>query len=85
MALEIKLSQGAKPGLGGMLPGAKVTPRSPASAASRWARTAPLPAQRLPRRRLDARLRGTARHRDRTAGRSRAPWATWASGRSWPR
>src|SRR5690606_18349277 len=25
-ALEIKLSQGAKPGLGGMLPGAKVTP-----------------------------------------------------------
>ncbi|WP_372346923.1 hypothetical protein [Streptomyces sp. KL116D] len=30
-----------KPGLGGMLPGAKVTPRSPASAASRWARTAP--------------------------------------------
>ncbi len=26
-AIEIKLSQGAKPGLGGMLPGAKVTPR----------------------------------------------------------
>jgi glutamate synthase domain-containing protein 2 len=26
VALEIKLSQGAKPGLGGMLPGAKVTP-----------------------------------------------------------
>ncbi|NED09611.1 FMN-binding glutamate synthase family protein, partial [Streptomyces sp. SID6648] len=25
-AIEIKLSQGAKPGLGGMLPGAKVTP-----------------------------------------------------------
>src|SRR3712207_8913747 len=27
-AIEIKLSQGAKPGLGGMLPGHKVTPRS---------------------------------------------------------
>jgi glutamate synthase domain-containing protein 2 len=26
-ALEVKLSQGAKPGLGGMLPGAKVTPQ----------------------------------------------------------
>ena len=25
-AIEIKLSQGAKPGLGGMLPAAKVTP-----------------------------------------------------------
>ena len=25
-AIEIKLSQGAKPGMGGLLPGAKVTP-----------------------------------------------------------
>ena len=39
-AIEVKLSQGAKPGLGGLLPGEKVTARSPRSAASRWARTA---------------------------------------------
>ena len=38
--IEIKLSQGAKPGHGGVLPGAKVTPRSPRSAASSRARTA---------------------------------------------
>ncbi len=42
-AIEIKLSQGAKPGLGGMLPGAKVTPRSLPSAASRSAWTARAP------------------------------------------
>jgi glutamate synthase domain-containing protein 2 len=36
-AFEIKLSQGAKPGKGGVLPGGKVTPEIAASAASRGA------------------------------------------------
>ena len=36
-AVELKLSQGAKPGLGGVLPAAKVTPkRSPRLGACRW-------------------------------------------------
>jgi glutamate synthase domain-containing protein 2 len=38
--IEIKLSQGAKPGHGGVLPGAKVSPKSPRRAASRSASTA---------------------------------------------
>ena len=37
-AIEIKLSQGAKPGLGGLLPGAKVTPEIAGSVVSRRAR-----------------------------------------------
>ena len=61
-AIEIKLSQGAKPGLGGMLPGAKVSeeiaddPRHPAGRRLCLAE----PAHRVPRRRLDARLRRDA-------------------------
>ena len=39
-AIEIKMSQGAKPGLGGVLPAVKVTKRLPRSAACRWERTA---------------------------------------------
>ena len=80
-AIEIKLSQGAKPGLGGMLPGAKVTPgdrRDPRHPAGRGLRVAQ-PAHGLPRRRLDARLRRAGRRRDRAAGRaSSRPSATWS-------
>ena len=38
--IEIKLSQGAKPGKGGILPGAKVTPDRQESAAFRWGKIA---------------------------------------------
>ena len=70
-AIEIKLSQGAKPGLGGMLPAAKVTQEIAeirgippgVDCAS------PVTAPRLQRRRLDARLRRDGRRRDRAAGR----------------
>ena len=41
--IELKLSQGAKPGHGGVLPAAKVTPEIAAAAACRWARTASRP------------------------------------------
>ena len=46
--IEIKLSQGAKPGHGGMLLGAKVTPRSPPRAACPWAWTASAPPATAP-------------------------------------
>ena len=68
-AIEIKLSQGAKPGLGGMLPGAKVTEEiaaDPRHRAGRRLRVAQ-PAHGVPRRRLDARLRRAGRRRDRPA------------------
>ena len=42
--VSLKLSQGAKPGIGGVLPAAKVTPRSPPPATSRRARSASVPA-----------------------------------------
>ncbi|MEZ4314818.1 MAG: glutamate synthase-related protein [Polyangiaceae bacterium] len=43
-AVEIKLSQGAKPGLGGVLPAAKIAKReSPRFASSPWGRTASAP------------------------------------------
>ena len=45
--IEIKLSQGAKPGHGGVLPAAKVTAEIAASAASRWAQDCISPAQPL--------------------------------------
>ena len=47
-AIEIKLSQGAKPGLGGMLPGRRSPRRSPRSAASSRGSTAPRPAATRP-------------------------------------
>ena len=75
-AIEVKLSQGAKPGIGGVLPGAKVTKEI---AAIRGIPVgvdciSPASAQCVPRRRLAPRLRGTAR-RARRASRSasRAP------------
>ena len=87
-AIEIKLSQGAKPGLGGMLPGGEGDPgdrRDPGHPAGRRLRV-PQPAHRLPRRRLDARLRRAARHRDRPAGRDQVGRrARWACGTSWSR
>ena len=38
--IEIKLSQGAKPGKGGILPGAKVTPEIAVLAGFRWGKIA---------------------------------------------
>ena len=70
-AIEIKLSQGAKPGLGGLLPAAKVTreiaahPRRAGRARTASAR----PRTRPSRRRRADRLRRAARRRDRPAGR----------------
>ena len=69
-AIEIKLSQGAKPGLGGVLPAAKVTPEIarirgvPQGAGLHQPGGAP----RVPRRRLAARLRRADRRGDRPAG-----------------
>jgi len=68
-ALEVKLSQGAKPGLGGLLPGAKVT--AEIASAREYGRAGlhqPLPARRVHRRRQPARLGGAARRRNRPAG-----------------
>jgi glutamate synthase (ferredoxin) len=62
-ALEIKLSQGAKPGLGGVLPGAKVT------AEISKIRGVPIGASGLRERRRAPRLRRRARRSDRGAGR----------------
>ncbi len=42
-AIEVKLSQGAKPGRGGCCPPSKSPRKSPKFAASRWAKTAPAP------------------------------------------
>lgn len=42
--IELKLSQGAKPGHGGMLLGAKVTPEIAAARGIPWGRTASAPA-----------------------------------------
>ena len=58
-AIEIKLSQGAKPGLGGVLPAAKVTPEIAAARGieTRAGLPQPVPAQRVLRRRQPARLR----------------------------
>ena len=68
-ALEIKLSQGAKPGLGGFLPaqshpGDRPDPRDPRGGELRESQ----PPLRLHRRGLDARLRRDARRCDRPAG-----------------
>ena len=70
-AIEIKLSQGAKPGVGGLLPRAKI---SPEIAGIRGIPTdrdciSPAVAQRVPERRRDARLRRGDRRRNRPAGR----------------
>ena len=91
-AIEIKLSQGAKPGLGGMLPGRqgqRRDRRDPRHRAGRGLRLAE-PAPGVLRRRLDARLR-----RDWSPRRPGCPSAssprsaTWSSGTtscgSWPR
>ena len=70
-ALEIKLSQGAKPGLGGVLPRAKVSAEISA-ARGRPARRGlrqPVAARGVLRRRRDARLGRDARRRDRAPGR----------------
>ncbi len=70
-AIEVKLSQGAKPSLGGLLPGAKVSAEIAATrgvAAGRRLRQ-PVAARRVQRRRQPARLGGAARRRDRPAGR----------------
>ena len=70
-AIEIKLSQGAKPGVGGVLPRAKITrgdrrdPRHPDRSRLRQ----PGRAQRVPERRRDARLHRVDRQRNRPAGR----------------
>ena len=70
-AIEIKLSQGAKPGLGGLLPAAKITaeiaahPRHPDRPRLRQ----PGRAHRVLRRRRAARLHRADRRRDRPAGR----------------
>ena len=70
-AIEIKLSQGAKPGLGGLLPGGegdrrdRRDPRHPGGPRLRQ----PVAPHRVPRRRQHARLGRAARRRDRAAGR----------------
>ena len=58
-AIEVKLSQGAKPGLGGMLPGEKVSREIAEIRGIQEGKdcASPEPAHGLPRRRLDARLR----------------------------
>ena len=70
-ALEIKLSQGAKPGLGGVLPGAKVSAEIAATRGVPAGRGLhqPVPARRVLRHRQPARLGRAARRRDRPAGR----------------
>ena len=70
-AIEIKLSQGAKPGLGGLLPGAeglRGDRRDPRRAGGRRLHQ-PVPPRRVLRRRQPARLGRAARRRDRPAGR----------------
>ena len=87
-AIEIKLSQGAKPGLGGMLPAAKITREIAEIRGIPMGKdcASPEPAPGLRRRRLDARLRRARGHRDRAAGRHqvrgrqpRASGTTWSS------
>ncbi len=70
-AIEIKLSQGAKPGLGGMLPGEKVSREIAEIRGIPEGKdcASPEPARGLPRHRLDARLRGVRGAGDRPAGR----------------
>ena len=84
-ALEIKLSQGAKPGLGGVLPGGEGVGRDrrdPRRARGRGLHQ-PVPARGVLRRRQPAGLGRAAGRRDRAAGRaSSPPSATWASGTS---
>ena len=85
-AIEIKLSQGAKPGLGGMLPGRqgqRGDRRDPRHRARRRLRVAE-PAHGVPRRRLDARLRRAGR-RPRPGCRSASSRrsATSTSGTTW--
>ena len=69
--VEIKLSQGAKPGLGGLLPAAKVTRGDRRAARDPRGRRLlePAAALRVPRRRQPARLRRAARRGERPAGR----------------
>ena len=70
-ALEIKLSQGAKPGLGGLLPGPKVTPQIAEirGIEPRRRLREPVAARRVRRRGQHAGLGGAPRRRDRSAGR----------------
>ena len=84
-ALEIKLSQGAKPGLGGVLPAAKVSrrdrrdPRRPGGRGLHQ----PVAARRVLRHRQPARLGGAAgRPRPACRSASSPPSATWRSGTS---
>lgn len=83
-ALEIKLSQGAKPGLGGVLPGPRSPPRSPRSVASprAWTASAPLgtPSSATP----TASSTGSSSWPRRPGCRSGSspPSATWRSGTS---
>ena len=64
-ALEIKLSQGAKPGLGGVLPGPKVSPEIAETRGVRWGVDClqSLAARGVRRRGLDAGLRRAAGRR----------------------
>ena len=84
-ALEIKLSQGAKPGLGGVLPGAKVS-RGDRRGPGRPAREDCVsPSRHAEFSDVDehARLRRDARRRDRAPGRASSPRsASWGSGTS---
>ena len=69
-ALEVKLSQGAKPGLGGLLPGRQGVGgdrRRPGRARGQGLRQ-PVPPRRVLRRRQPPRLGGAAGRRDRPAG-----------------
>ena len=88
--IEIKLSQGAKPGLGGLLPAAKVTPRDRGDARDPRGRRLlePVAAHRVPRRRQPARLRRAARRRraacrSASSRRSASSTCSATSPRSW--
>lgn len=70
-AIEIKLSQGAKPGLGGMLPAAKITQEISQIRGIPMGKdcASPCPARRVLQRRRDARLRREDRAGHRQTGR----------------
>ena len=87
-ALEIKLSQGAKPGLGGVLPGVKVSAEIAATrgrAAQAWTASARRGTRSSPTSTgCSTSSRCSPTRRGCRSGSSR-PSATWRSGTSWSR
>ena len=85
-ALEVKLSQGAKPSLGGLLPGVKVSPEFPPPAGCRWAATASARPGTPSSPARTSCWTGSSCSPGRPAcpWASSPPWATWRSGTSSP-